>query len=82
MGNCNNTSQWDYDFDTARLAANSLIEKIDRDKKPLPVLSALIHVFKCAHQGVTMDTFKPLIRERTYVGVERREMRRGTTESP
>jgi hypothetical protein len=64
------------DFSVAQMACKSLIDCLDDKKEPLPYVACIMHILACASRGVTMDTFKPLIKGGDYVGVERRTARR------
>ncbi len=48
---------------------NLLQQELEHTQKPLPVISAMIHVFKTADRG---KEFKPLLRVSTYAGIDRR----------
>lgn len=60
------------DFSAAQMACKSLIDHLDQKKEPLPYVACIMHVLASASRGVTMDTFRPLIRGGEYVGLERR----------
>lgn len=46
-----------------------LSDIIEREGRPLPVISAMINGFKC----VSKNEFRPLIKVSNYVGTDRRE---------
>ena len=48
--------------------------EIVKSGKPLPVLSAIIHAISHLAKGGDASNFKPVVRTRTYAGIDRRQM--------
>lgn len=61
------------DIDAALGVVARLRLKLEQDQKPLPFISAMIHVINAVENGETLETFKPLKREIIYAGCERRK---------
>lgn len=61
------------DIDAALGVVARLRLKLEQDNKPLPFISAMIHVITAVENGETLETFKPLKREIVYAGSERRK---------
>lgn len=50
---------------------DNLNDILERERRPLPVISAMINVFKSVAKKTPQEEFKPLVRAGNYGGIDR-----------